>query len=161
MTKEKVLLYQKAYVELYEFIKMLTKDEQNKISESFINYIYNNRDKNYEFFIDYSKDLLEQDYMTETKALIVEMYEKYLAPEEEKEFWKNYDRICFNIIEEEKKKKYNSNDIFKNNKKESKVENISVKEENNINNEVAMIEYKESIFKRFINRIKNIFHKSV
>ena len=58
--------------------------------------------------------------MVETKALIVKLYEKYFAPESEAEFWKKYHRICFNMIEKEKKKKYNSNNIFKNQKQTQK-----------------------------------------
>ena len=39
MTKEKSLAYKKAYVELYELIKLLTKQEQEKIPNDFIEYI--------------------------------------------------------------------------------------------------------------------------
>lgn len=86
MTNEKSILYQKAYVELYELIKILSKTQQSKIPKDFIEYINNNKDNNYTFTIDNSKGILEQEYMTETKALIVKLYEKYLAPEDEKEF---------------------------------------------------------------------------
>lgn len=56
-----------------------------------------------------------------------------------------------NIIEaKEKYEKYNSDDIFKNRKSE----NI---QEETLSNNVAMTEYKEPIFKRFINKIKQIF----
>lgn len=40
--------------------------------------------------------------MVETKALIVEMYERYLCPPEEKEYWKKYDEECLLLIEEKK-----------------------------------------------------------
>ena len=46
MTKEKRLLYQKAYVELYEMIKHLSDEEREKIPEYFIEYLYNNMDTN-------------------------------------------------------------------------------------------------------------------
>lgn len=51
--------------------------------------------------------------MPETKALIVEIYEKYLCLENEKEFWKEYDKICINKIEEQKKVMYKYKNIFK------------------------------------------------
>ena len=105
MTKEKRLLYQKAYVELYEMIKMLSDEERMKIPEYFIEYLNSNMDTNYKFSLDTEKGLLEQDYMVETKALIVKLYEKYYAPESEKEFWNEYHKLCFNMIEEQKKKK--------------------------------------------------------
>ena len=48
--------------------------------------------------------------------------------------------------------KYNPDNLFKNRKQETIVETQPIA------NEVAMVEYKESIFKRFINKIKSIFH---
>ena len=50
------------------------------------------------------------------------------------------------------REKYNPDNIFKNRNQENK------KEENIIQNEIALVEYKESIFTRFINKLKNIFH---
>ncbi len=104
MTKEKALLYKKAYVELYEFINMLSNEEREKIPKYFIDFIRNNMDTSYTFHIDATKELLEQDYMVETKALIVRMYEEYFAPKSETDFWNNYRRICSNMIKEEKKR---------------------------------------------------------
>ena len=152
MTKEKRILYSKAYVELYEMIKLLSDEERRKIPDSFVEYIYNNMDKEYTFNIDKTKELLEQEYMVETKALIVKLYERYFATESETEFWNKYHKICFNMIDEEKKKKYNSNDIFKKKEEAPIDENIKTKEN------IQMIEYKEPIFKRIINKILNFLH---
>ena len=44
---------------------------------------------------------------------------------------------------------YNPDNIFKKRR---------LQEDVTINNEVAMVEYKEPLFRRFINKIKNIFH---
>lgn len=71
---------------------------------------------------------------------------------------KNCDKIklfknnYYKKIEEQQREKYNPNNLFENRKQEvtDKTQLIA--------NEVAMVEYKESIFKRFINKIKNIFH---
>ena len=52
-------------------------------------------------------------------------------------------------IEEEKRKKYNPDKIFKSDEKKEKIES-----------KVAMTVYKESVFRKFINKIKNIFHVS-
>ena len=62
---------------------------------------------NYVFNIKKDEDITQQNFMTETKALFVELYEKYLAKDNEKEIWKEYDGFCFNLIENEKKEKYN------------------------------------------------------
>ena len=153
MTNEKIDLYRKAYVELYELIKILSLEEQEKIPIYFITYIKDNMDTEYTFYFNKSKGLLEQDYSLETKALIVKMYEKYLAPNEEKEFWNNYDRICLNMIEDKKKQKYNVN-VF-----ENVTSNTNVIKNDNIDTNRLPIQVKqENIFKRLFNRIMKFFH---
>ena len=65
-----------------------------------------------------------------------------------KELKQNYDRIK---LEEEKRQNYNPNNIFKN----KEIKSI----ENPTSDIVSMIEYKESAFKRFLDKIKSIFAK--
>ena len=105
MTKEKSIRYKKAYTELNEIFKILDKEQKDKIPNDFINNISNNMDKDYKFEFDSSKGIFEQELMAETEALLVEIYERYLAPSEEKEMWQKYDKYCLNKIEEEKKGK--------------------------------------------------------
>ena len=139
--------YKKAYVELYEIIKKMSLEEIQKIPKEFVKNLYNEMDKNYKFEFDTEKNILEQNFKLETKALLVELYEKYLASEEEKDFWKKYDKICLNRIEEDKKEKYASNIIFTNADKKS------------INNDKLPVKVEDqNIFAKFIQSIKNIFH---
>ena len=91
MTKEKEIEYKKAYVELF---KVLNEQQIERIPRDIIAYVTNNMDTNYTFGYDLSKSLKEQNFMDETKALILEIYERYLAPSDEDELWKKYDRIC-------------------------------------------------------------------
>ena len=151
MTKEKRLLYQKAYVELYELIKHLSDEEREKIPEYFIEYLDSNMDTNYKFSLDTEKGLLEQEYMVETKALIVKLYEKYFAPESEKDFWKEYHKLCFNMIEEQKRKNCNHGNIFK------QPDSIENQPKAQVPQEQALVEVKQGFFSRFISRIKEIF----
>ncbi len=159
MTNEKNIQYKKAYVEINEILKVLSKEQKEKIPKNFINNISNNMDKNYKFTFDESKGIFEQDLMVETEALLVEIYERYLAPEEEKEMWQKYDRFCLNKIEEEKRSKYNNN-IFN---QSNQTINQSILDENIDmagveNNNILPVKYnKKSILKRFLNYIKNIF----
>ncbi len=105
--------YKKAYTELNEIIKELSEAEIQKIPNDLIKNIKINMDMEYKWKYDNSKDLIQQDLMPETKALIVEIYERYLCKESEKEFWKEYNKICFNNIEQQKRIVYNANNIFK------------------------------------------------
>ncbi len=152
MTKEKDIRYKKAYTELNEIFKVLDKEQKSKIPDIFINNIINNMDKEYKFIFDNSKGIFEQDLMIETQALLVEIYERYLAPTEEKELWQKYDRFCLNKIEEKKKENYK--DIFSNDKTTINTQN------DNIQNNLNIIPVKnESKISKILKFIKNIFNK--
>ena len=153
MTNEKRLLYRKAYVELYEIIKRLSKEEQDKIPNVFMDNLVKSKDASYTFEFDESKGIFEQDLMVETQALLVGIYEKYLAPESEKELWEKYDRFCLNKIEEKRREKYNPDDIFKNNR----VQNVEEKPQD-IENNLPVEVKKENFFERLIGFIKNLFY---
>lgn len=145
-------LYKKANVELYEIIRNLTKEEQSKIPEIFIRNLKSNIDEEYIFKYDKSKAISEQNLMNETKALLIQMYIKYIAPESEQEFWKKYNTVCLNEIEERRKKEYKLNDIFK--KKTSNNEKIITENTNKLPVEIK----NENIFKRLFNYIKRFFY---
>lgn len=150
MMNEKKSLYAKAYVEVYELIKRLTKEEYAKIPTDFIEYIKSNMDRTYIFNIDESKKILEQNYSVEAKALIVEMYERFFASEEEKNYWQRYDMLCNQKIEEKKKEKYNVN-VFESSN------NRIIKEEKEQVPKQEIIEYKEkSVFVIIKEKIRSI-----
>lgn len=145
--------YKKAYVELNEIIKLMSLEEKRKIPKAFIQNLNNEMDKDYKFVIDDKKNIFEQNFKVETKALLVELYERYLAPNEEKELWEKYDRICLTKIEEDKKKRYNPNEIFvdKNEK------NSNIKNSEEINNNLPVEIKENNIFMKFIEILKKIF----
>lgn len=145
-TKEK--RYKMAYVELNEIIKHLSEDEQLKIPETFKKNLLKEMDKEYKFIFDNQKGLLGQTYMNETKALYIKLYKQYLATE--KDVWKKYDNICHSIIENEKRKKYYSNNIFKTHIEDLKREGQTK----------AMVKLEEkNIIKKIISKIKKFIWK--
>ena len=149
MTTEKSIRYKKAYTELNDILKRLDKKQIEKIPKSFINNISKNMDNDYKFEFDISKGIFEQNLMVETEALLVEIYERYLSPVEEKEMWQKYDRYCLNKIEKDKKTRYNNNVFEK-------------KEYNNIEKNTTIIPIKKenkNILKRFLNYIRSIFKR--
>ena len=154
MTKEKTLQYQKAYVELNEILKSLSEEENSKIPKVFKDNLVKNMDKSYKFELDSSKGIFEQKLMVETEALLVEIYERYLASAKEKEVWEKYDKICLNRIEQNKKEKYNPSNMFINRNIEQ-CQDLN----QNITDETAMVAYKESIFTKIKNWFKAIFSK--
>jgi hypothetical protein len=141
------IAYAKAYTEVLEIIKYFPKEEYAKIPEEKIEFYKNNMDKDYNFKINPEIDLSEQSISPEANAIMINLFTDYYATEEQKIKIKNILDSNQQKEEQEKRERYNPDNIFKN----RNTENI-------IQNEVALVEYKESIFKRFINKIKSIFN---
>ena len=139
------IAYAKAYTEVLEIIKYFPKEEYAKIPEEKIEFYKNNMDKDYNFKINPEIDLSEQSISPEANAIMINLFTDYYATEEQKIKIKNILDSNQQKEEQEKRERYNPDNIFKN----RNTENI-------IQNEVALVEYKESIFKRFINKIKSI-----
>lgn len=146
MVQTRSIIYKRAYTELNEIIKELSKAEREKIPLELIKNIEANISEEYKWKYDNSKTLLEQKILLETKALLVEIYEKYLSEEDEKEFWKEYDKICLKNIEELKESAFKNNNIFK------------AKEENIIKHEIVERK-KDTFLKKIFNKIRNIFKR--
>ena len=143
-------IYKKAYTELNEVINILSDNEKSKIPNELIKNLQDNMDKEYKFKFDISKGIFEQNYMVETKALIVELYERFLAPEEEKEFWKKYDRMCLKKIEAEKQKKYSKETLFKSS------EGYKTNEDRFKKMDALILAKKENVIIKIINKLKKI-----
>ena len=137
--------------------KVLSKEQKAKIPESFVNYIISNMDKDYIFVYDNSKGIFDQNLMVETESLLVEVYERYLAPEEEKEMWNKYDRFCLNKIDEEKRAK--TNNMFESNKKEKDTTIVKQNKEKEENNILPLKYEKENFFTKILNFFKRIIKK--
>lgn len=143
--------YAKAYKELLEIIKHFPLDEYNRIPIDKIKFYEENMDKNYNFTINPNIDLSEQNILKETKALIVTLYEDYFATEEQKEKINEILKLNQKIVEQEKRKKYNPQDLFETNKAIEKVQK-------NNEQKTVLIQYKENFFIRFKNYILKLLH---
>ena len=146
--------YAKAYTEVLEIISYFPEEEYAKIPVEKIKFYKNNMDKDYVFSIDTEVDLEKQNISKEANAIIVNLFKEYFATEEQKVKIEKILNINQNIEEQEKREKYNPDDIFK---KSNKQETINAEiSENNSN--TALVEYKESFFTRFKNFIFRILH---
>ena len=140
--------YTKAYVEVLDLLQHLPKDEYQKIPQEEIDFFENNKDANYVCKIDYDKPLEEQDISQEANSIIVNLFLKYFATDVQKEKVKKILEQNEQKDEEEKRKKYNPNDIFK---KEEIIKNEPV---------ISLVECKqEKWYSKFIEFMKKIFKK--
>lgn len=145
--------YRNACTEVYTILSYLNEEEYSKISPNVIKVIKENRNMEYIFDIDWDIELKEQKLLTETRAILFNIFRDYLATPEQKEKIINMQEKERQENELKKREKYNS-DIFQNKKVYRKEENIQ-KIENDNNKD--MIVYKENFFSKIINKIKRIF----
>ena len=146
--------YANAYKEVLVILDNLKKEDYNKIPKAYIEFLTKNCNKDYVFYYDNSKTFEQQELLDDTKYILFGMFEKFGSTELQKKKIKAFKNSYYRKLEEEKKAKYNT-DIFQDrnkNKQEKYKEEITT-------NEVAMAEYKDSLFRKIINKIKKIFYK--
>ena len=144
--------YACAYKEVIEVLKYTKREDVNKIPKSRILLWRINMSKDYDFKIDTTKTLEEQNFSKEAKAIIANIFKKYWATDYQKERIEAKEKYDIEQMEKEKYQKYNPDDIFKNRKQNIQQEEVASKT-------VSMVEYREPLFKRILNKIKNIFNK--
>lgn len=103
--------------EVSYILNHMDKSDKDKISKEFLEFIEENKDKDYVPSLDYPKELNDMELSKEAKNLLAIIYMKYWCnPQQKKEF-------IHKLKENEKKyqellrKKYNPDDVLKNRKK--------------------------------------------
>lgn len=138
--------YTKAYVEILEIINYMGQEYKKKIPSRLLSFFEENKNLDYEYKLESLNS--NKSFLNETLILLALIEQKYWATDKEREI------LIKGLKENEKKyqeslsEKYNPDNLFK-----DKIEEIKT-----IENTVALVEYKESIFRKFINKIKVIFH---
>ena len=120
--------FSKACTETLEILKYLPENEYKKIPKEEIEFLESQKDSTYKFYVDKSLQLQEMNISKETNAIIVMLWEKYFASQNEKERLYKILKQNYEITETRKKEMYNYDNIFKERKKES-TELIEVKKE--------------------------------
>ena len=120
--------YANAYSEVLEILKYVSKEDYEKIPNSKIELFETNHNKEYVFKYNPNETLDEQNVSKTAKAIIAILFRDYWATEIQKEKIinkQNYDRMK---LEEEKKIRYNPDNLFKSNEKNVTM-NVAEKEE--------------------------------
>ena len=139
-----------AAVEFNRILEYTSEDLKNKIPKKFLDFLQSIQSETYKFEYDKTKKLDEQKLKPKTRGLIALVYQDYICNDAEKEEYIQKSQKIIQQIEENKREKYNPNDIFK----DKKIDN-----DKDTTNTVEIAEYKKSIIKKIINKIKNIFTK--
>lgn len=142
--------YANAYIEVLEILKYFPVEDYNKIPKNKIELFETNANNDYVFKYNPNKPLDKQNISKITKGIIAILFRDYWATESQREkiiSKQNYIRM---EIEKEKQEKYNPNDIFKEKQINEDLTNIR---------NTSIVEHKESLFLRILNKIKSIFYK--
>lgn len=135
------------YSEVYQVLNLLGNEYIDKLPKSLFNMLEEKRNINYEPKYTEDLPLNKQNIKKETLSIIALLHLNYWCENANEKnelnqmFKNNEDRY-----QDELRKKYDPDNIFKKHV-----------QENIIKNEVGLVEYKESIFKRLINKIKSLF----
>lgn len=142
---------QEIYSEVYSILNLLGESYIKKLPVSLFNMIKEEKRQDYNPKYDSKINLEQQNIKRETLSMIALFHLNYWCNSDEE---KNELKTLFKTNEEkyqaEIREKYNPDNLFK--------KRSLQQEESTITNEVAMVEYKEPLFKRIINKIKRIYH---
>ena len=139
-----------AYSEIDEFLGLLSIEQRNEVPQKLRDLFTQEKDSNYRKGIDPTIPIKEQNLKEETLALIALLNLQYWCKDEsEKQRLKNVYSKNEELYQEMLREKYNPDNIFK--KKDTISED---KEETQC---LQIVEYKEPLFKRIVNRILQIF----
>lgn len=137
--------YKKAYKEVVEILKFVSKENVDKIPKEMLDMFEEEQDKEYNFKVDTTKSFEEQLLLEETKAIFSNIFRDYWANDYQRKVMiekENMDRIKW---EEEK---YDPKDLFKNNQKNFNKQNNNDKVDVNLT-----VIKKENSFKKLIDKI--------
>lgn len=143
-TKEETI---QIYTEIGCLLKYFPNSFIEKLPNKLLEIINSKADRKYLIDVDADKSINEQNISNKTKMILAVLTYNYWSNEKQKDIIRKklYDNE--EIYQRKLTEKYNTNNLFKNN--ETKVETIE--------NFVAMVEYKESIFTKIKNWFKRTF----
>ena len=133
-----------AYSEVDEFLGLISNEHRNKIPKKLREFFREEKDTNYIKGINPNVPIKNQKLKEETLGIIALLNLQYWCEDEnEKKRLKEVYAKNEKRYQEYLQVQFNPNEIFK--KKEPTQESLSI------------VEYKESIIKKLVNKIKNIF----
>lgn len=142
MVKEE---YKESITEVMDILKHTKKEDVDKISPSFMKYLQSNVSTTYIPNLDHTYTIDKMQLKRETKVILAIIYRKFWCHQEDKQ---SFDKILIENeknYQEEMREKYNPDNIFK--------------KEYTKDNNMQLIERKETLINKIINKIKSLFYR--
>ena len=139
-----------AIAEVIYYLKGIRQEDIDKIPKKLLEYLNNNASKEYECNFDFNKPLNELELLEETRGIIgMICYNYWCETEEQKTNYLKKINQNEKKYQEELRKKYNPDNIFKKDNNSLYYNNIV---------EESLIEHKESLFIKIKNHILKLLH---
>ena len=164
MTSTEEKEYRRAYKEVVTILNVFSEELRDLIPNEKLEFYRNNMDETYEFKFDNTKEIVEQNILYQTKCILANLFRDYIATEKDRAEIIKKEQEELRKIEESKRKKYNPDDIFKNNfNKITEQSNIETEqiivEEKNANIDIV-VKYKNiSLFENIKSKIISFIKK--
>lgn len=143
------------YAEVDLVLESMEDKYKNEVPKKLRRFFKESKLADYKKELNTKEPLDKQGFSNEALSILAFLNYEYWCKDE------NHKKELLNMYEENEKRyqeklreQYNPNNIFKKNVEKN------IEKSSDINNEVSMVEYKESNFKRIINKIKMIFNKN-
>lgn len=142
--------------EVYEIIKLSDIEVRNKIPYKFKRFIYKNMDNTYDAKIDINKSLTEQEGISETtRSILALIYRDYLVDSKQSEELKKEELKIAIKVEEKKREKFDTRELFQ----KINIEEAHNQDINNKNENMMLVEIKESFFKKILSKLKTLIRR--
>ena len=147
--------YRKSISEVLDRLEHTNKEDVEKISPKFIEFLNKNKCDNYKPTLDHSKRIKEMNLRETTIGILSIINSKFWCTPEQKELFDDKLKQNEEIYQEKLREKYNPDNLFKN-----KNSNISKDNFENGNGNTALVEVKEkNLLQRIFDKIKSFFRK--
>lgn len=150
--------YANAYSEVIEILKYIPKEDYNKIPKNKIDLFNANANINYKFQYNPLLTLDKQNVSKRAQAIIAILFRDYWATDKQREKIIRKQQYDLERLEEEKKQKYNPEDIFKD---KVHINNDTPKTLNAQEiQEKQVAKYKKSFLKKIVEKFSHIFNRN-
>lgn len=141
--------YKQALTEVLEILNHSDKSITEKIPQNFIDFLYENMDKDYVCNIDFSNENWDDNVKEETQSIIALIYRDYICSSEERKTLLAEEVAEREKQERELREKYNPDNVFK-----KKISEIPEE----LENQTSLIEIKKTPwYKKIYEKILKIF----
>lgn len=146
------LEFSEGVTETLDILNHMDKSYTDKIPKKFKDFLEKNKSNSYIPHLDHSKKIKEMNLKEKTKDILATIYMNYWCNATQKENYIKTLKQNEEIYQKELTEKYNPDNIFKNKTK------TKIQQEQPVQENVGLVEAKESFFTKFIKKLKDILH---